>query len=121
MQAALAQKTALSMAQSADWTTELMGLPGLLTDTSAGKQWDEAVTRAQEDCAEAIASLGSLTQFLRSQEQACTWLTCALSCKVQGTACTCSGVSMQHKESPALLSASGLGSRWLENRELMQV
>ena len=102
MQAALAQKA------GADWTTGLMVLPGLLTDTSAGKQWDEAVTRAQEDCEEAIASLGSLTWFLRSQEQACTWLTCALLCDIKETAGTCSGVSMQHKEylsqSPALLS-----------------
>ena len=95
-QAALAQKTARSIAQSADWTTELMGLPGLLTNTSAGKQWDKAITRALEDCEEAIASLGSLTRFLRSRKQACNWLTCAILCNIQGTACTCSGVTMRH-------------------------
>lgn len=74
LQAALAQKTAVSMARSADWTTALMGLPGLLTNTSAGRQWEEAAMRAQEDCEGAITSLGRLTQVLRGQEQACTLL-----------------------------------------------
>ena len=100
LQAALAHTTALSMARSADWTTELMGLPGLLTNTSAGIQWEEAVAMAQEDCDKAIASLGSLTRFLRSQEQARTWLTCAFLtcsqrylCRAHVTACSASAIS----------------------------
>ena len=69
MQAALAQKSALAMARGADWTSKLIGLEGLLSETAAGKKWEELLTRAQADCTEAIDSLARLTGLLRDQAQ----------------------------------------------------
>jgi len=69
MQAALAQKAALSMAQGADWTSELTGLAGLQNKTSARTKWDELLMRAQDDCTEAIGSFARLTGLLRDQAQ----------------------------------------------------
>ena len=69
MQAALAQKSALSMARGADWTSKLIGLEGLLSETPAGRKWEELLTRAQNDCTEAIDSLARLTGLLRDQAQ----------------------------------------------------
>ena len=69
MQAALAQNSALAMARGADWTSKLVGLEGLLSETSAGRKWEELLTRAQNDCTEAIDSLARLTGLLRDQAQ----------------------------------------------------
>jgi len=69
MQAALAQRSALSMARGADWTSKLIGLEGLVSESSAGRKWEELLTRAQDDCTEAIDSLASLTGLLRDQAQ----------------------------------------------------